>query len=364
MKPASLISLALFLAGAVQAQTAPAPSLPQLGNLLNPNISVIGTFLGTAGREQAPESEAGLRLKEAELGLQSVVDPYSRADFFIAIGDDGVVDLEEGYLSFLALPGGFSAKLGKFRMDLGKLNRTHPGETAFADRPLAARRFFGAEGLAGAGGALSYLIPNPMDLYLNAELEVVNTPPAGEAPAFGAADRGDLLYLGRVSTFVDLGESVNVTLGGTYADGANGLGYDAAAASSSTLRTGVLAADLTLRWKDPKRAIYQSLFWQTEGYSVRSEQVAGPATARFGAFSHLEWQFARRWRAGGRYDWSQSPILTRHEEGGLAYLTFDPSEFSRLSLQGRQLRLADGTKETVGWLKVTFNIGPHGAHPF
>lgn len=346
----------LLLAAPLAAQT------PQAGNLLNPNISVIGTFTGFAG--SSPEArEPGFDLREAELGLQAQVDPFSRADFFIAANENGA-ELEEGYLQFPALLPGLGAKLGKFRMDLGRFNRTHPGETAFADRPLAARRFFGDEGLAGTGVAVSYLIPNPLDLYLNLDLEAVNTPPAADVPAFDEADRRDLLYLARLSGYVDLTESLNASVGGSVAHGAHGFEVDAVTGSSSTLNTSVAAADLTVRWKDPRRAIYQSVLWQTEGYVVKAEGAGGVEPARRGGFTYVDWQFLRRWHIGARYDVSQTLLGTEWERGGLGFLTFTPSEFSLISLQGRRTRFADGSHETVGWLKLTFNIGPHGAHPF
>ncbi|MBI4249902.1 MAG: hypothetical protein HY611_10405, partial [Elusimicrobia bacterium] len=52
------------------------------------------------------------------------------------------------------------------------------------------------------------------------------------------------------------------------------------------------------------------------------------------------------------------------DRGALFYLTFTPSEFSLISLQGKTRRRAGGEKENQAFLKVTFNIGPHGAHPF
>lgn len=334
----------------------------QTGNLLNPAVSVIGAFAGFAG--QGPQPEPAFTLREAELGFQSQVDPYARADFFIAVEGDGTTDLEEGYLQIPALLPGLGAKLGKFRMDLGRFNRTHPPETPFADRPLAARRFFGGEGLAGTGVALSYLVPNPLDLYVNLDLEAVNTPPAAEVPAFDEARRRDLLYLGRASAYADLTEAWNATLGASYGAGANGFEIDAVTGSSTTLRSQVAAADLTVRWKEPRRAIYRSLVWQTEGYRVSQERAGGGMPARYGWFSYADWQFLRRWHVGARYGQSQSPSQSGHDKETLAFLTFTASEFSLVSLQARRGLFADGSKESIAWLKVTFNIGPHGAHPF
>src|SRR5689334_14912131 len=66
----------------------PSGSLPVYGNtsalskIFNPDIAVIGNFVGAAGKNDAEPSPA-LRLNEAELSLQAVVDPYARADFFL-----------------------------------------------------------------------------------------------------------------------------------------------------------------------------------------------------------------------------------------------------------------------------------------
>ncbi|HET7904959.1 MAG TPA: hypothetical protein VFM17_10380, partial [Candidatus Eisenbacteria bacterium] len=50
--------------------------------------------------------------------------------------------------------------------------------------------------------------------------------------------------------------------------------------------------------------------------------------------------------------------------GWLGFLTFNPSEFASLSAQVRRLDLEGGEGETQYFLKTTFNIGPHGQHPF
>ena len=353
----SVVFVSLFFTGI---------AFPQNGNILNPNISLIGWFQGTAGNNPTPLDDApAFKLHEAELGFQAVVDPYSRADAFISVDDSGKVDLEEGYLTALALPWGFQAKLGKFQPDFGKFNRTHTPETDFADRPLAALRYFGNEPLKAVGGGFSHIVPNPWDIYLNLDGQVTTTPDSSEVPSFAMANRGDLLYTGRLSAFSDLTESANLTLGFSYANGANGFNVSLIDGSSTTRRNQAGAVDITFRWKNPTRAIYRSFFWQTEAYVVRKDLSPNPNVTRNGAFSHMRWQFQRRWHVGIRGDWVQ--LLDTNnavETGGLAYLTFTPSEFSLVSIQGKHARFSDGSVENVGFLKVTFNIGPHGAHPF
>src|SRR5262249_56245447 len=98
---------------------------------------------------------------------QAAVDPFTRADFFLSASEQGL-DVEEGYITWLALPFGAQAKVGKFRADLGKFNRTHPPETPFADRPLAAAAFLGEEGLSTIGLSASVIIPNPLHVYSDA----------------------------------------------------------------------------------------------------------------------------------------------------------------------------------------------------
>lgn len=341
-----------------------ADHLPQ--SVLNPAISAIGWFQGSAGRAPSPFDQPAFALKEMELGVQSVVDPFARADAFIAVEGDGEVELEEAYLTWLALPGGLQARTGKFRAGFGKFNQIHPPETWFADRPLFHQRFFGKEGVAGPGVEVSWLVP--ADVYLEAKGEVIPTPKAEEAPAFDRAQRRDLLYLGRLGTFLELGEEVNMTAGVSGGVGANGFSFDPVADSSSTLRSRMAVADVTLRWKNPRRAIYRSLTWQTELLGMwrdRDPGAGGGRVAAVGLFSAVDLQFARRWHLGGRYDYTARPDRGEaHDRGGLASLTFTPSEFSSLSLQGKRIRTFEGETSYQGFLKMTFNIGPHGAHPF
>jgi hypothetical protein len=355
------------MAAEAQAQsTNQGGALPSGSNLLNPAVSVIGWFQAEAGDQNSRAGSSAFSLHEAEVSFQANVDPYSRADFFIAVSPEEGVDLEEGTVTFLALPAGLTAKLGKFRGNFGKFNRTHPPETAFADRPLAAERFFGGEGLAAAGAAASWLVPG-LPFYANLDAEITNTPEPEEEPVAFAAFRGkDLLYLGRLSTFFDLSESSNLALGGSWADGANGFARTDTTLELVALRARVVGADLTFRWKNPRRAIYRSFAAQVEWMQRTAEADGGPDVTRSGGYAWADFQFARRWHVGGRYDWSDA--LDAAAEGAatgvLGFLTFTPSEFASLSAQVRRRSLKNDLDETRYFLKTTFNIGPHGQHPF
>jgi hypothetical protein len=347
--PAALVAVCAAVSAA-RAETPLAPPL-QASNILNPNLSLIANMAAFAGNDPSLGDRA-LVVREAEIGLQAPIDPYSRADAFIAIGDDGA-EIEEVYVTWLTLPGAFTLKAGKFRSSFGKFNRAHPPETPFADRPLAADRFFGEEGLSATGLATSYLPPLPFYLDLTAEVTTTwdEAPVFSEAPELEESESGrrqDLGYLLRSSAYWDLSEKTNVAIGASWAH----------ADPQGEPSPHALAADATLRWKDPRRAIYRSVIWQTETYLAH--RAEGRDRNDWGAFSYLECQFVRRWRMGIRADYAEKPT----EKGGLVYLAFWPSEFSALSAQVRGLRDAGGRDRLAAFLKLTFNIGPHGAHPF
>ena len=134
----------------------PSGQLPTYGGasasakLLNPDISVIGDFLGSVGKNPVRPLPA-LEMHESEVGFQAIVDPYARADFFISFGEQGV-NLEEGFITFTSLPGGFVAKVGKMRSAFGKVNTLHNHVLPWTDRPMVTDNLVGGEdGIDDAG---------------------------------------------------------------------------------------------------------------------------------------------------------------------------------------------------------------------
>src|SRR5262249_38072859 len=142
------------------------------------------------------------------------------------------------------------------------INRTHPHDTPFATRPLAQQNYFG-DGLNGEGGGLSWQVQNPW-LYLNLDSEILRPPAASDSPAFDRAQRNDLLYMERASAYYDLTDEMNVFVGGSYVHSPDGQQFDPVSGSSQTLLSQIWSADVTVRWKNPRRAIYHSVLWRTE----------------------------------------------------------------------------------------------------
>ena len=123
---------------------------------LNADISVIGDFIGAVGGNTPPplatlQPLPSLEMHESEIGMQAIIDPYARGDFFVSFGEEGV-NLEEGYITFTALPAGFVAKVGKMRSAFGKVNTMHNHVLPWVDRPLVSTNLVGGEdGIDDAG---------------------------------------------------------------------------------------------------------------------------------------------------------------------------------------------------------------------
>ena len=111
-----------------------------------------------------------------EAAFQAIVDPYARADFFLAASPEGL-EVEEGYITFTALPAHFLLKAGKMRAQFGKVNTLHTHALPTVDRPLVPQYLVGGEeGLSDAGLSLSRLIQNRF-MFLEATGEVYAAPP-------------------------------------------------------------------------------------------------------------------------------------------------------------------------------------------
>src|SRR5687768_18298299 len=83
--------------------TAQAPTPGQVGGQsLNPDISAIGELLIDLSAKRPMTTSSGQRfeVREVELGIQAVVDPFFRADFFIGLHPEEV-EIEEAYLTAL-----------------------------------------------------------------------------------------------------------------------------------------------------------------------------------------------------------------------------------------------------------------------
>jgi hypothetical protein len=342
------------------AATAPAPPQaapdaqqppPSSSKVFNPDIAVIGNFLGAAGRNPQVSTPA-FEMREVEVSFQAAVDPYARADFFVSIGQDGTVNLEEGFATFTTLPFGLLAKVGKLHGAFGKVNQMHSHVLPWTDRPLVTENLVGGdEGITDAGVSVSRLVPNRV-MFLEATAEFYR----GESAIFHAPTSSDLTYVGRLRGYRDISEAANIDVGGSVAYGHNGVD------AGST--TQLIGFDAAFRYRPLRKALYRRFIARAEMVWSRRSELAGQPQS-FGTYVSGEYQFSRRWYVGARFDYAdRASDQTLTDTGGSLILTFWPSEFSQIRSQYRHTRYAEGTTANQFLVQFLFSIGAHGAHVF
>lgn len=330
----------------------------QASNYFNPAISVIGNFLAVAGQNRV-EDLPNANLRESEVGIQAIVDPYMRADFFLSFGEHGV-DVEEGYATFTSLPWGLLARVGRMRAAFGKINQLHLHVLPWPDEPLPVVNLLGGEeGWIGTGVSVARLVPLPADTFSEITAQVFR---ADSEHLFSTRKRSHVAWNGHYRLFRDLTESTNLDLGFSYGEGPNGTAVDA--------KTRLENIDMTLRWKPLVSGSYRSATLRGELFRSQRNHPAGRQVAR-GWFIAGEYQLAKRWFTGARLEASEHADAANLKDTGLAgTLTFWPSEFSQIRAELRRRRFEGypgvPRKYTANelLLQLQFAIGAHGAHPF
>jgi hypothetical protein len=299
------------------------------------------------------------------------------------------VDLEEGYLTFTALPAGLQLEVGKMRAAFGRVNPLHNHVLPWTDRPLVSQNLLnGEDGIDDAGLSLSRILPAPKGIFLEGTAQVFRGDTDG---VFQADKRSHVSTVGHLRLYRDLNESTNIDLGGSFARG-----HSPWADAWNQL----YGADATLRWKPLRRAIYHSFVARSELVWSRTPPPAiptgvtrntpplfstpyTPVITPFGFYVSGEYQFARRWFLGARFDRSQrgnclptnpatttscnaslGPFALLQDTGGSLLLTYWPSEFSQIRGQLRRTHYGEGLTANELLFQFQFSMGAHGAHPF
>src|SRR5262245_50437687 len=159
-------------------EAAPAPSPPSLfgAPLRLIDVSLDGLLAAGTSTEQddsIQELQAGghdphrrgFTIQNVELSAQGAVDPYFSGEahivWFIDPEGESQVELEEAFLTTLALGGGFQVEAGQSFTEFGRMNPQHPHEWEFIDQPVILSRIFGQDGMRGPGARVGWLAPLP-----------------------------------------------------------------------------------------------------------------------------------------------------------------------------------------------------------
>lgn len=335
----------------------------------NPNIALILDFAPAWFSSDSPgqlgahdPSKTGFNLQQLELHMDANVDPFFRMDANIVFAQFGV-EVEEAFLTTLALPGSLQVRAGQFLTRMGRLNPTHPHAWSFADQPLVNGKFLGGEGSRGLGVELSWLAPLPWYVHWVASA----TEAGGECCArsfYGGDDLGtdgpeDLLYTARLEQFFDPSDDWSILTGTSAQFGPNPTGQGN--------RTEIYAADLLLRWRPVDSPERRAVSLQVEAM-LRQRQVPDRLLRDYGGYATLVWRLSPEWETGARHelvtgvdDDPLDPAWSETRSRSTAQVTWYPSHFSRLRLQGSY---SDPTGDLAAFLAIEVLIGAHGAHRY
>ena len=331
---------------------------------LNPEISIASDVHGQYVANQNNFNEtarSGAYLRVAELQIESILDPFSRAKVIFEFTPEGV-ELAEGYLTWTNLFPDISLTAGRFRQSFGVVNRWHEHGLDQFDFPLVLTSILGDEGLVQTGFSIDWLMPpfmadaNTLLLQLtNAENEQLF---AGEFFSFPSA-------LMRFGSYYDISRNAYLEFGLSGMTGKNNVGgYDenGLLILEPDRRTYLAGIDLTYLWEPPESAKYKSFLWRSEFYYADKEEPEAHIRAA-GAYSYAEYKFHISWHAGLRLDYSQpfeadNNDLYRYQI--VPYLTWWQSPWVRLRLQYNYLDGNPGfIPDRVLRLQFIWAAGPH-----
>jgi len=385
-------------AAAAKAPAEGQPSGPQGGPTnprLLPDISAVGDIVFDFSPEgTTQEDSARLSVREVEVAIQAVVDPYFRGDIFLGVSDAEGIAIEQAYLTTTSLPHQLELRLGRFLMPFGKQNTTHRHDLHTVDYPFVIQSFFSAEGLKGTGLQGSRVF-SPFGFYQ--ELIVTAVDRLSERPEgliSAEAVNEDILALGysaRLRNYVDISEAANVELSFSALTGKRERPLDETYAltlpngiNAANARESVLGADFTYRWRPLQQGLYRSFILQSEVMRQLNETdprlpgvsgcvacvdaslgYAGPTRDFTGAYVFARYQTSRRAFLAARYDYLQDPENDgRTLNAGSVYLELFPSEFSKLVAGYEAVSPSGGTVTNRLLFQATFALGPHKPHPF
>lgn len=348
---------------------------------LLPDIAVITDVALAAFSDEEPlqggghdPTATGFNLQQVELSLSKSVDPYFRFDANLVFSLEGV-EVEEAYASTLALPGSLQLRAGQFLTRFGRMNATHPHSWDFVDQPFVLTKVFGGEGNRGLGAELSWLTPLPWYLEV---LGSTNGAAGDETTRsfYGADDQGvkspaDLQNTLAIKQFFDLSEDWSLMWGASLANGPNAYREDG--------RSDIYGTDVYLKYRPITRQSFTVVSLQSE-WIYRRREVPFGVLHDVGGYAQLFWRYAQRWGTSLRYEYGTptydagsntvaidplDPEQTSARQRVSSAVTFWPSDFSRLRLQGSSDFPGWRPKPIVaGFLALEVVIGSHGAHPF
>lgn len=334
---------------------------------LNPELSVTGDVNWQAviqdGKSYSDGARTGFVFRGIGLHVQSNLDPFSFMKAAISFDSAGA-HFGEAYITWTNVARGLSITLGKFRQQLGVINRWHKHGLDQYDFPVMLTEPFGGGGLNQTGLSIDYLLPR---LWADEQAITIQVTNSMNHKAFSGDYFSIPSGLLRVRSYWDIDRDTYIDLGLTGMLGPNNArgmtDEGTGAVVDETWRlTAFGGADLTLNWEPVNKAKYHSVTWRTEFLYGYKQRPGGQDIHWMGAYSYLQGKVWRNWIVGARgelaepfawskdvhYLWQFSP-----------YVTWWQSPWVRTHLE---YQLMDGDIRPMEHrviLQAVFAAGPH-----
>ena len=332
---------------------------------LNPEISPVGDilagYINQDGNDFSDYMRSGFKFRVLDIHLQANLDPFSLMKFAVEVHDDGV-ELGEGYIKWYRIPR-LSITLGKFRQQLGVVNRWHKHALDQVDFPLIITENLGPGGLNQVGVSLDWLMPAFLADEQEAFLQITNSE---NEKLFSGPDYSIPAVLLHLRNYWDLSRDAYIEVGLTGLHGYNH--KENAENKESARRSDAAGLDISFLWEPVNQAKYRSLEWRSEFLYVYKEEPGGSDTETYGGYSYLQYKFRRNWIVGVRGDILEGDLFGGEDTPPISsswlwqaspYLTWRQSPWVRLRLEYDHVNgQPEGTENRI-LFQATFAAGPH-----
>ena len=372
---------ALFLASPVFAEDEPFVSGALSQQALNPELSVTGDYLTSYRAGDQVDANFENHLRTLGLHLESYLDPYSKFKAALEFSPEGA-ELGEAYFTRFAVLGNLSLTLGKFRQQLGVVNRWHKHGLDQVDFPLPLLQIFGPEGLNQIGASVQWQMPPLAGTVQELTVQFTN----GQNPRlFGGNTQGTPCLLARYQNYQDLTKDLYLEFGATGLAGRNdtwevlGSGPEPLT-EIDNLWTTVFGFDLTLLWEPTDNMRYRNWMWRSEIYLASKDILAPDGTGEstvqaWGAYTNYQTKVSRTLDLGARLDLYEPDVQSYANEAlwplvtsvpdarqwlAVAYATWSQSPWVHWRVEfDHQMNGDLGPDDDTVWLQCVFAAGPH-----
>ncbi len=277
-------------------------------------------------------------------------------------------DLHEAYFSSSKLIPQSRFRIGKFFLNIGRLNGVHQHDWPFITAPKVHREFFNpgnsalqAEGAADTGIEYTWLLPT--DSFVDLTFGITNGYCFGHCHVEGQRPPHPTAYL-HATTFVEAGHQSGVLLGASFLKRED----------SSHTKTELYGIEATWKAREGK-----TLRWllQSEVFLQSQSPAAGNRSEKIGFYVYPQYGFSDRFSGGLRID-GYSHLNLKFESTGekrsdfdyavVPTLTYKTSEFATVRLAySHAVDTTQGsgdTRDRQFQLQFVYLLGAHPAHDF